>query len=67
MVDEATELILPILREMRAEAAAFRGETLAAFADVRASLAEVRGSLVEVRGVQAEHGRRLAELGVAVS
>ena len=53
MADEPTDLILPILREMRAEAAAFRAETLAAFA--------------EVRGTQAEHSRRLGDLGIAVS
>ena len=53
MADEPTDLILPILREMRAEAAAFRAETLAAFAEVRAT--------------QAEHSRRLTDLGVAVS
>ena len=74
MAGEPTDLILPILREMRAEAAAFRAETLAAFAEVRAfraesvaAFAEVHGSLAEVRATQAEHSRRLANLGVAVS
>ena len=74
MADEPTDLILPILREMRAEAAAFRAQTLAAFAEVHGSLAEVHGSLAEVHGslaevraTQAEHSRRLADLGVAVS
>jgi hypothetical protein len=74
MADEPTDLILPILREMRAEAAAFRTETLAAFVEVRAfraetvaAFVEVRGSLAEVRATQAEHSRRLADLGVAVS
>ena len=60
MADKPTDPILPILREMRAEAAAFRAETLAGFA-------EVHGSLAQVRAVQAEHGRRLADLGAAVS
>lgn len=74
MADEPTDLILPILREMRAEAAAFRAETLAAFAEVHGSLAEMRAfraetvaGFAEVRATQAEHGRRLADLGAAVS
>ena len=52
---------------MRAEAAAFRAETLTAFAEVRAFRAETVAAFAEVRATQAEHGRRLGDLGVAVS
>ncbi len=74
MADEPTDLILPILREMRAEAAesraeaaVFRAETLAAFAEVQAFRAETVAAFAEVRATQAEHSRRLGDLGVAVS
>ena len=67
MAGEPTDVILPILREMRAEAAAFREERLAAFAEVRAFRAETVAAFAEVRATQAGHSRRLADLGVAVS
>lgn len=67
MADEPTDLILPILREMRTEATAFRAETFAAFAEVQAFRAETVAAFAEVRATQAEHSRRLADLGAAVS